>query len=81
MLFDSLTSKEKKLAIETAISRVKLDLYRLVNELGVDPATFNQDTFKFDLNKTDDPSYGTNKQVADSILKLKNLTKRLDEIS
>jgi hypothetical protein len=81
MFFDSLTNKEKKVSIETSMAHIKLELYRLVNEAGIDPVTFNIETFNFDSNNIDTPNYSQYKEISNNILKLKNLIKRLNEIN
>ena len=84
MSFSSLSNAEKIAATRIAIQRVESSIYRAVSELGIDPDTFDMNTFEIGdemIGDAPNPDFGSRKQIAAEIARLDILNQKLQQLS
>jgi len=83
MSFSSLSKSEKLLAAQIALKNIETNVYRLVSEIGLDPDTFNMNTYSYDESEENEDLFDSQKKknLVAELAKVATLKQKIEQLS
>jgi hypothetical protein len=83
MSFSSLSNSEKLLAAQIALKNIETNVYRLVSEIGLDPDTFNMNTYSYDESEENEDLFDSQKKknLVAELAKVATLKQKIEQLS